>query len=663
MLKKLKLAMKIGGGFGLVILLLIIISIVSWRGLSGVVDGFVEYRALARDTNLAGRLQSDMLMLRLNVKDFIITQSEKDVRQYREYYAQMSEALAEAHDEIQNPERAALIDEFSEDIVKYDEVFKEVVDLYRQRDMLVNEVLNKQGPVMEEKLSRIMRSAKEDDDAEAAYVSGQALRHLLLGRLYVVKFLDTNAVKDRERVENEFTELFSELDTLEKILENPERRKLNGEVSSLGRSYLESFDKVFSAITRRNELITGKLDKMGPEFAEDVEVVKLSVKKEQDTLGPLVQAKSANAVRVVLFSALLAILIAVAAAVFLTRMITGPIQKVVSFVDTLATGDFTSRLDIDQQDEIGSMSRSLGRTADELGGMIREIISGVSTLTESSARLADIASHLSDSAGEASGRANGVASAAEEMSANMNSVSAAMEQSSSNVGLVAAATEEMSATVNEIARNAERAKGISEEAVTQSKNTSLKITDLGQAASRIGKVTETITEISEQTNLLALNATIEAARAGDAGKGFAVVANEIKDLARQTAEATIDIKKQIDNIQKTTDWTIRDIEQIGAVIDDINEVITTIAAAVEQQSAATSEISQNVVQASAGITEVNENVAQSSVAIGDITKDIAEISENSEEINKSSGNVNDSAADLSRLGEQLENLVKRFKVT
>jgi len=75
---------------------------------------------------------------------------------------------------------------------------------------------------------------------------------------------------------------------------------------------------------------------------------------------------------------------------------------------------------------------------------------------------------------------------------------------------------------------------------------------LGSAAQEIDRVTETITEISSQTNLLALNATIEAARAGEAGKGFAVVAGEIKELARQTADATEDIKRRISGIQAST---------------------------------------------------------------------------------------------------------------
>ena len=130
---------------------------------------------------------------------------------------------------------------------------------------------------------------------------------------------------------------------------------------------------------------------------------------------------------------------------------------------------------------------------------------------------------------QTSGKSNQVAAAAEEMSANMNSVAAASEQASTNVQMVAAASEQMSATINEIAGNTEKGRSITGDAVHQAKNVSARVAELGKAAVDVGKVTETINEISEQTNLLALNATIEAARAGEAGKGFAVVASEVTD--------------------------------------------------------------------------------------------------------------------------------------
>ena len=348
--------------------------------------------------------------------------------------------------------------------------------------------------------------------------------------------------------------------------------------------------------------------------------------------------------------------------IVIIRSITGPIQKTVVLAETMARGDFTTRLEIDQKDEFGIMAKALNSMVGQLSTVMGDIVGGVNTLSTSSIDLAAVSKQLSVSARDTADNSTTVASAAEEMTSNFQSVSAAMEQSSSNVNIVASATEEMAATVSEIGQNAEKARSISENAVKQSYLTSEKMSALGESAKKVGKVTETITDISEQTNLLALNATIEAARAGEAGKGFAVVANEIKELARQTAAATVDIKHQIDEMQSTTASAVDDIAKISDVIVEINHVINGIASAVEEQSAATNEISNNISQAAQGILEVNENVAQSTVAVSDITREISEINQQSNQVGDGSSQVQNSAQGLSDLADQLRRMVNKFKI-
>lgn len=347
---------------------------------------------------------------------------------------------------------------------------------------------------------------------------------------------------------------------------------------------------------------------------------------------------------------------------FTVRSITGPVNKTVSLAESMAKGDLTVKLEIEQKDEIGSMAKSMNSTVAQLRSMISEIVSSMSNLSTASIDLASVSRQLSSSAHETADKSGTVAAAAEEMSTNIHSVSAAMEQSSSNVGMVATATEQMTATVNEIGQNAEKARQVSESAVKQSQITSDKVTALGESAKKVGRVTETITEISEQTNLLALNATIEAARAGEAGKGFAVVANEIKELARQTAAATVEIKHQIDEMQNTTSSTIEDIDKISEVIAEINTVINGIATAVVEQSTVTNEIANNISQAAQGIAEVTENVAQSTIVVADITQNIAEINFEANQVGGASSQVQASAQGLSELVAQLDKLMKQFKV-
>jgi methyl-accepting chemotaxis protein len=350
--------------------------------------------------------------------------------------------------------------------------------------------------------------------------------------------------------------------------------------------------------------------------------------------------------------------------VFSSRSVTGPINRTVAMLKDIADGegDLTKRLEIIKKDEIGELAGCFNIFLDKLQAMIVKIAANSSTLDRSSGEFSQIAAQLSNGAGDTSSRAENVSTAAEEMSANLNNVAAAMEESSTNASLVATAAEEMSATINEIAQNAEKARSVSDQAVNKAGLATSQMNELGQAALGIGKVVETITEISEQVNLLALNATIEAARAGEAGKGFAVVANEIKELAKQTSAATLEIKDKIKNIQDSTDDTVKGINEISTVIDSVNEIVGTIATSVEEQSAATKEIATNIAQTSQGIQEVNENVNQSSTVAMEITREIAVVNQSSSEIASSSDLVRISAEDLKRMAAELNNIVGSFKI-
>ncbi|MCF6188232.1 MAG: methyl-accepting chemotaxis protein, partial [Desulfobulbaceae bacterium] len=313
-------------------------------------------------------------------------------------------------------------------------------------------------------------------------------------------------------------------------------------------------------------------------------------------------------------------------------------------------------------DDLQALSSYFNNFVIKLQRMFKEVVQGVETMSAATTELSAISEQMSSGAATVSGQSKSVATAAEEMSANMNSVAAATEQATTNINIVASAAEEMSATISQVAENTEQASAVTSEAVTEAESASIKIQELGVAALEIGKVTETINEISDQTNLLALNATIEAARAGDAGKGFAVVANEIKELAKQTAEATGEIRTRIEGIQNSTSGTVSQIERISTVINTINQTVTEITGTVEEQSKATDEIADNVSQAAQGLGEINENVAQSATVTSEIARDITGISESAGEMATSSGEVRTSAGELSELAEKLKNMVSGFKL-
>jgi methyl-accepting chemotaxis protein len=261
-------------------------------------------------------------------------------------------------------------------------------------------------------------------------------------------------------------------------------------------------------------------------------------------------------------------------------------------------------------------------------------------------RIIDMVSSASTELEASAGTLTRTAKATQELSVN---VSASSEEASANVQTVASAASELTASVQEIGRQVGESSRIANEAVSQAAATDTRITELSQAAGRIGDVVQLITAIAEQTNLLALNATIEAARAGEAGKGFAVVATEVKALAAQTARATGEIGTQIAGMQTATTESVTAIKAIGDTIRRVSQIAAAIAAAVEEQGAATQEIARNVSQAAQGTSHV--------------ATDIAGVSQGASETGSASSQVLASAQQLAGESSRLKLEVDKFLST
>ena len=208
MLKQMSVGKKIGLGFVAVLVLMIVVGVAAYNGLNTASSGFAEYREMARDQRIwPDDFKPTCLMVRMNVKDFIITGSDEDLQQYQDFEKRMEDFLTQAQSDISDPERAARIDFVDDSLKEYAKAFEKITEYKTERNHLVEDVLNVKGPEMEKALTSIMTTAERDMDAEAAYNAGMVLRNLMLMRLYVVKFLESNGQKDADRVESEFNEL------------------------------------------------------------------------------------------------------------------------------------------------------------------------------------------------------------------------------------------------------------------------------------------------------------------------------------------------------------------------------------------------------------------------------------------------------------------------
>ena len=367
---------------------------------------------------------------------------------------------------------------------------------------------------------------------------------------------------------------------------------------------------------------------------------------------------------ILVVGALTAVGLAIALGWVVTRSIVVPVRDCVAFTELLAQGDFTRNVPdafVRRGDEMGDLARAYHTMVDNTRSLLKNLTSGVETVASSATALSATATQLASGAEETTHQSAQVAAAAEQMSSNMNSMAASSEQMSANVTTVSAAVEELTTTVGEMAKSAERAANTAANAAQLVDASNSQIGDLGNAADQIGKVIEVIQDIAEQTNLLALNATIEAARAGEAGKGFAVVATEVKELAKQTASATEDIRRRIEGIQNSTGLAVKSMGGIGEVIRQVNDLSRTIASAVEEQSITTREIANNIAQASNAAQTVAKGVTESAAASHEIARIIVGVDQAAKQAAIGASQTQTSGHGLSQVANQIQSILGTFK--
>jgi methyl-accepting chemotaxis protein len=317
------------------------------------------------------------------------------------------------------------------------------------------------------------------------------------------------------------------------------------------------------------------------------------------------------------------------------RSVTGAVRQLIGVLRAVASGDFSRSIDIQSNDEFGSVANALRDPIERMGATVAGIAQGSARLLTSSEDLSMVSQQMS--------------AAAEETATQAATVSAAADQVSLNVLSVSAGAAQLGASIQEIAKNTSEAAQVANRAVAVAETTNGVVVRLGTSSAEIGAVIKVITSIAEQTNLLALNATIEAARAGEAGKGFAVVANEVKELARKTARSSDEIGRKIETIQTDTRETVAAIGEITSIIRQISDIQTVIAASVEEQAATTREIGRSVKEAAGGSSEIAGNITG--------------VAETAQSTTRGAADTHRSAEELARLAGELLQLVGQFHIT
>ncbi|MCC9607638.1 methyl-accepting chemotaxis protein [Blastopirellula sp. JC732] len=662
MLNRLSLTKRTILGFASVLLLMLIAAGVAWNGLSNATTGFVRYRQLARDSNFCSNLQDCMMMARFAAKNFDIYSRDGDIEKFNARSREITGLLEEAKSRIDLPERRAIVDEIETLVGEYDESFTQVVANRRLRDAQQRDVLDVQGPQMSTCLVEIMNSSQADGDAEAAAAAGAVLDTLMGVRLSVYKYLDSAQIEHQEKTNQYLTKMDGELAKLDADLQNPHRRELLAKTRQSQESYATAYASMAEALQTERQLMTGRLDVIGPSVAMKAAALKNAITDEQDELGPQLQASNQATLVMVGVVSGVALVIGVVISILLSRSIILPIRKVMGVLNLVAQGDLRQQLKVETEDEIGAMTNSLNTVVKRLQAAMTDLAANAQEIARSATEMNDTAASMASVSNDTKTQSTSAAGASEEMSANMRAIAASATQMSANMDTVASAVEEMSISVNEIARNTEQANLVASEANQLAEGSRRQLGQLGDAANEIGKVVELIQGIAEQTNLLALNATIEAARAGEAGKGFAVVAEEVKQLARQTAGATEDIRARVKGMQQASFGSVESIESIRSVVNNLSEISRGIAAAIEEQSVATKEIANNVAQSSSAARQVSKAVEESALAGEEISRNVVSVDRGAQKVSEDAGKTKNSSDQLAGISSKLQSLVSQFQV-
>lgn len=633
----LKISHRLWIGFGL--LALILVGLIGMQYTQGKKfnESIVSLSEYSDDLVISAEQQVAMLMMRMNVKDFLIRESQQEVVEYEQYYDDLRDSLDQAEKAFQNPRRRELLASISEQVERYNDAFREVVSLSSQR----NEAVAAFTEGMQ-----LLRSANAPNLGSAADSSE------LLTRRKAALF----DLSDRFQAYLGSADP-SDLDVAKQTIEVLFETFPSGVVATqpgtkapTKAQFLTMLAQVSDLETRRQNIVVNTLDKIGPQIATDGYEIKESLIATVAERTDSTKATVAGGVRAKMIAGFIGLMLCIISALLITRSIIGPIRAMTGRLQDIAQGegDLTQRVEIKGKNELGELAHWFNTMLEDIRNVIAEAISN----------------------------SEQVASAATQISASAESTSDALMRQTSETSQVAAAVDEMAATTRDVADSAAQCALAAEESGKQAESgaeivirsveevrqianivdqSSAAMQELGSQTEAIGDLIGVINDIADQTNLLALNAAIEAARAGEHGRGFAVVADEVRKLAERTTEATAEVATTIQTIQQGTR------EAVELISSGADRVQTGVQLSDSAREALIS-IRESTDAMSCRIQSVAAAAEEQSASSDLISSSIGNISELSAVSNKAAEESTQASHSLSESAEHLRKIVQRFKV-
>ncbi|KHE02645.1 Tar [Pantoea stewartii] len=408
--------------------------------------------------------------------------------------------------------------------------------------------------------------------------------------------MKTKALSDYQKERKDIDRLIS---LIGEQVSSEQGRDIFRRLRSNAELFLPFIDEVVAlAQQNRREEATALL--FGPRYKTQGDYMASLKEMQEFQEGRMREASSrasdeqASALKILLASGTIALLLAALSAWFITRSITRPVNVALSAAQRVARGDLSSRIRSEYKDETGKLLAAIGE-------MQESLIHTVSTVRSNAESVAAASMEIAQGNADLSQRTEEQASALEETAATMTQLSMTVKNNADN----ARQAGQLAVNVRGVAHKGSDAAQV----ITGTMKT------ISESSGRIADITAVIDGIAFQTNILALNAAVEAARAGEHGRGFAVVASEVRSLAQRSASASGEIRQLIEANALSVSQGNQQVANTAGIMSEIFSSIGQLADTVEEITAASAEQARGIEQVGIAVTEMDSTTQQNAALV------------------------------------------------